>query len=162
MAAALELRRVSFSDPVIQAMVDELQAEYVRRYGGPDATPLDASMFEPPDGAFFAGFEPRSADPVAMAGWRMRPDVERLGGSVSAEVKRLYVAGRARGAGHARTLLRHLESTARDAGADTLVAETGMKQPEAIRLYESLGYESVEGFGYYRDFEFVRYFGKRL
>ena len=64
--------------------------------------------------------------------------------------------------GLARLMLAHLELTAAEAGADVMVLETGLAQPEAIGLYTSSGYEPVEGFGYYRFAEQVRYFGKRL
>jgi ribosomal protein S18 acetylase RimI-like enzyme len=59
-------------------------------------------------------------------------------------------------------MLAHLEQTAAAAGADVMVLETGLAQPEAIALYESSGYVPVEGFGYYKDAPTVRYFGKRL
>ena len=48
-------------------------------------------------------------------------------------------------------MLAHLEATAAAAGAQALVLETGLRQPEAIALYESSGYTPVPGFGYYRD-----------
>ena len=47
-------------------------------------------------------------------------------------------------------MLAHLEATAAEAGADVMVLETGLAQPEAIALYASSGYEPVEGFGYYQ------------
>ena len=81
---------------------------------------------------------------------------------VAAEIKRMYVVPAAQRRGFARAMLAHLETTARDAGADVLVLETGKEQPEAIALYESSGYTPVEGFGIYRDEPSVRYLGKRL
>ena len=92
---------------------------------------------------------PRRA-PVAMGGWRMRPDVTAFGRTVAAEIKRMYVAPPARRAGLARRMLDHLEATARAAGADLMVLETGIEQPEAIALYESSGYAPVPGFGHPR------------
>ena len=74
----------------------------------------------------------------------------------------MYVVPAARGRGLARGLLAALEGSARQAGADVMVLETGTAQPEAIGLYESSGYVPVEGFGYYRDSPFVRYLGKLL
>ena len=47
-------------------------------------------------------------------------------------------------------MLAHLETTARTAGADVIILETGTAQPEAMALYESAGYQRVEPFGYYR------------
>jgi ribosomal protein S18 acetylase RimI-like enzyme len=74
----------------------------------------------------------------------------------------MYVVTDARRAGFARMLLGHLESTARAAGADVMVLETGLRQPEAIGLYTSSGYQPVDEFGYYKDFPNARYFGRLL
>jgi GNAT superfamily N-acetyltransferase len=156
----LALERFSFDDPVVVALVDDLQEEFVVRYGGPDETVIAPGDFEPPSGSFFVGFD--AGLPVAMGGWRFRPDVRRLDGSVSAEVKRMYVVPPAQRRGFARAVLAHLELTAADAGADTMVLETGLEQPEAIALYESSGYALVENFGYYQDSPLARCFAKRL
>ena len=116
--------------------------------------------FDDPSGAFFlARYQ---GIPVAMGGWRFRSDVAALGGTVAAEIKRMYVVPKAQRRGFARTVLAHLETTAAEAGADVMVLETGMQQPEAIALYESSGYIPVDGFGIYRDSPMVRYLGKRL
>jgi len=156
----LRIECVPITHPAAQVLIEEVQAEYVVRYGGPDDTPLEPGMFDPPDGAFFVG---RLGDvPVAMGGWRLRPDVRRLGGTLSAEVKRMYVAPSGRRMGLARAVLAHLERTAADAGADVMVLETGTAQPEAIGLYESSGYELVEKFGHYAWSPQSRCFGKRL
>lgn len=74
----------------------------------------------------------------------------------------MYVVPAMRGAGLARRMLAHLESTAAAAGAEAMVLETGLRQPEAIALYESSGYTPVPGFGYYRDAPLSRCFGKLL
>ena len=156
----MDIRRTAFTDPVAQALVAELQQEFVVRYGGPDETPLDATQFDEPTGAFFVGWVDGS--PVATGAWRLRPDVSALGGSVAAEIKRMYVVPRLQRRGLARLMLAHLETTAAEAGADVMVLETGLAQPEAIELYRSSGYARVAGFGYYKDSPKVRYFGKRL
>jgi GNAT superfamily N-acetyltransferase len=156
----MDIRRTAFTDPVAQALVAELQQEFVVRYGGPDETPLDPTMFDAPTGAFFVGW--LEGSPVATGAWRLRPDVTALDGRVAAEIKRMYVVPRAQRRGLARLMLTHLEATASAAGADVMVLETGLAQPEAIALYESSGYVPVDGFGYYRDAPTVRYFGKRL
>ncbi len=156
----MDIRRTAFTDPVAQALVAELQQEFVVRYGSPDETPLDLGVFDAPSGAFFVGW--LDEEPLATGGWRLRPDVAVLGGTVAAEIKRMYVVPRGQRRGLARLMLAHLERTAAEAGADVMVLETGIAQPEAIALYTSSGYEPVEGFGYYRDAPSVRYFGKRL
>jgi GNAT superfamily N-acetyltransferase len=156
----MDIRRTAFTEPVAQALVAELQQEFVVRYGGPDETPLDPAVFEPPLGAFFVGW--LGDEPLATGAWRLRPDVSALGGTVAAEIKRMYVVPRAQRRGLARLMLAHLEQTAAEAGADVMVLETGIAQPEAIALYSSSGYVPVGGFGYYRHAPSVRYFGKRL
>lgn len=160
----VELQRVSFTHPHVEALVVEVQAEYTLRYGGPDETPLSPTMFDPPQGAFFVGY--RDGEPVAMGGWRFREDVPAFdghpGGRRVAEIKRMYVVPRARRSGLARAVLAHLEATAREAGAVVMVLETGIEQPEAIALYLASGYEPVEGFGVYKWSPKSRYYGKPL
>ncbi len=156
----MELRQVRFTHPDALILIDEVQAEYTSLYGGPDDTPLDPTMFDPPTGAFFIGY--LDAKPVAMGGWRFRPDVVAFGRSTAAEIKRMYVGPAARRTGLARLVLRHLERTAHDAGADLMVLETGIEQPAAIALYTSSGYTAVEGFGHYKWSPKVRYYGRPL
>ena len=158
-STGLRLVRVGYGDPDVLRLVEEVQAEYVARYGGPDETPLDPLMFEPPAGSFFVGYD--GTDPVATGAWR-RSQVEVFGTTHTAEIKRMYVAARARGRGLARAVLAHLEATAAEAGAEALVLETGIEQPEAIALYESSGYVPVPKFGYYRDSPLSRCFGRDL
>jgi ribosomal protein S18 acetylase RimI-like enzyme len=74
----------------------------------------------------------------------------------------MYVAPAARGQGVGRRMLAHLEQSARESGAEAVVLETGLRQPEAIALYEACGYTPVPAFGYYRDGPLSRCFGKRL
>jgi GNAT superfamily N-acetyltransferase len=156
----MDIHRTAFTDPVVQGLIADLQQEFVVRYGGPDETPVDPTQFDPPAGSFFVGWV--GADPLATGGWRLRPDVTALDGAVAAEIKRMYVVPSAQRRGLARLMLAHLETTALAAGADVMVLETGLKQPEAIALYVSSGYEPIEGYGYYRDSPLVRYLGKRL
>lgn len=156
----MDLRQLRLTHPDALALIEEVQAEYTVRYGGPDTTPLAPAMFDPPQGAFFVGYV--EGAPVAMGGWRFRPDVTAFGRFRAAEIKRMYVGPGARRRGLARVVLAHLEQTARAAGADLMVLETGIEQPEAIALYTSSGYQPVEGFGHYKWSPKVRYFGKPL
>jgi GNAT superfamily N-acetyltransferase len=158
--APVEIRRVGFDHADAVRLVAEVQAEYTRRYGGPDDTPLDPGVFDEPHGRFFVLY--RGADPVAMGGWRHRPDVAAFGRSFVCEVKRMYVAPRARRSGLARRVLEHLEVTASSAGAGAMVLETGIEQPEALALYRAAGYTPVEPFGHYAWSPKSRYLGKPL
>jgi len=156
----MEVRRVAFTHPDALTLVEEVQAEYTLRYGGPDETPLDPTMFDAPRGAFFVGYV--HDRPVAMGGWRFRADVTAFGQSTVTEIKRMYVAPWARRGGLARQVLAFLENTAREAGAAVMVLETGIEQPEAIALYLASGYSPVEGFGHYKWSAKSRYYGKLL
>ncbi|UFZ02428.1 GNAT family N-acetyltransferase [Bradyrhizobium ontarionense] len=71
----------------------------------------------------------------------------RLVGHGHAEIKRLFVSECARATGLGRRLLIALESEARRRGIDRLSLEAGIRQPAAIRLYQSSGYEPFEPFG---------------
>jgi ribosomal protein S18 acetylase RimI-like enzyme len=63
-----------------------------------------------------------------------------------AELKRMWIAPAARGAGVARRLLGELERTAREAGAVVLRLETNRALSEAIALYKRSGYVEVKAF----------------
>ncbi len=63
------------------------------------------------------------------------------------EIKRMFVDPAHRGRGVATRLLAALEERARTAEIRTLVLETGVRQPEAVALYEKLGFHPVEAYG---------------
>jgi GNAT superfamily N-acetyltransferase len=137
----LDLRDEPYDGPAAIALTAAVQLEYVSRYGDPDETPVDPQEFVPPDGRFVIGY--LDGVPVAMGGLR-RLDENRL------EIKRMYVDPAWRGRGLARVVLARLEELAREMGAGIVVLETGDKQPEAIALYTSSGYEPVDKYGHYR------------
>ena len=158
----LELRTRTYDHPDAALLVAAVQREYVARYGGEDATPVDAAEFAPPRGLFLIGYV--AGEPVACGGWRSRAvlgdgDVLQDG---DAEIKRMFVAAGHRNRGYARAVLRELEHTAAAAGRRRLVLETGLPQPEAIALYGSAGYTAAAGFGRYRTSPSSRYFAKSL
>jgi DNA-binding MarR family transcriptional regulator/GNAT superfamily N-acetyltransferase len=62
------------------------------------------------------------------------------------EIKRMWVASRARGLGLGRRLLEALERSAREAGVAVLHLETNHTLIEAIQLYRDCGYQEVEAF----------------
>jgi GNAT superfamily N-acetyltransferase len=160
----LEIARVGYGHPDAMLLIGEVQAEYVARYGGPDRTPLDPLVFEPPLGSFYVGYVdlPDGRRPVASGAWRAHDDVEAFGTTRTAEIKRMYVAPAFRGRGIARTMLAHLERAAATAGARAMILETGTAQPEAMALYESSGYTRIPSFGYYKDAPLNRCYAKPL
>ena len=157
-----DLRQVDYQDPDARLLIDEVQQEYVQRYGGPDGTPVHRDEFRPPNGLFIVLYE--AGRPVAMGGWRFNEDARVVLDDPSrvVELKRMYVVPTRRGRGHARTMLAHLEHTAVLAGAGQMVLETGDAQPEAVALYRSSGYVPVPAFGHYADSEQSIHLGKRL
>jgi len=78
------------------------------------------------------------------------------------ELKRMYVRPALRGRGLGRAILVHLEIHARDAGCRVLRLETGIHQPEAIGLYQSVGFKRIPPFPPYRDDPLSLFFEKRL
>ena len=151
---------VPITDPDAARLVEEVQLEYVARYGTRDETPLEPGYFDPPSGSFFVGYA--DGVPVATGAWRRRSDVEALGSTAAAEIKRMYVAPAGRRRGLARAMLTHLETTALAAGAEVMILETGTEQPEAIELYLSAGYQLIPGFGHYRNSPLNRCFARHL
>ncbi len=69
------------------------------------------------------------------------------------EVKRMYVPVAARGKGIASIVLAALEAWARELGYTKCILETGLKQPEAIRLYQKNNYSIIPNYGQYAGVE---------
>ena len=67
-------------------------------------------------------------------------------GTEPAELKRMWVANRARGLGLGRRLLAELEDQARRHGVTVVRLETNQALTEAITLYRSAGYAEVSAF----------------
>lgn len=156
------VERVSYDDPVVQAIVVDLQLEYARRYGSGDDTVLVVADFTPPRGVFLLAKV--DGVPVAMGGWRAR-DAEADDPALhdgDAELKRMHVLPSFQRRGLARLLLAALERSAAEAGRRRVVLETGTEQPEAIALYASSGYAPMEKFGLYRGEPESRTYAKSL
>lgn len=149
----VDIRAEPYGGPAAEALVAELQAEYVVRYGGPDETPVDPDDFDPPGGGFLVVYVGDEA--VGSGGYRWVAD-----GTV--EIKRMYVKPSWRGRGLARQLLAALEQAALDRGCSQVRLMTGPEQPEAIRLYESSGYLPADPYGVYSCAPGARFFGKQL
>jgi ribosomal protein S18 acetylase RimI-like enzyme len=145
----MDIRMVAYDDPDALKLMEEVQQEYVVRYGEIDATPIDAAEFAQPRGLFLVGY--LDDVPVACGGWRAHdgpaPDFQ----PGDAELKRMYVSASARGRGFARAVLGELERTALERGRTRTVLETGTAQPEAVALYDSSGYTRIPKFGHYKE-----------
>lgn len=143
----------SYDDPDVVRLIAAVQAEYVVRYGGPDAASVDPAEFSPPQGRFFVGI--LDGEPAVTGGWR------HIDAGV-VEIKRMYVLAAVRRRGLARLMLAELEASARAGGARRVVLNTGDRQPEAMALYDSSGYLPVDAFGHYARAPGARFYGKSL
>src|SRR5262249_43784030 len=119
--------------PDAVTLLDRLEAELTERYGQPAAAFAPEDV-EGPAGAFLVA---RVAGQAVGCG-ALRPLEPGVG-----EVKRMFVEPAWRRRGIARRILAALEAKARSLGYHTLRLETALRQPEAIRRYESAGYRRI-------------------
>ena len=147
------LRPLPYDHPVAHDLVEQVQEEYVQRYGGRDAAVVDAAEFVPPLGIFLVAEIDEEA--AGCGAWR----------AVSAgvaEIKRVYVVPRFRRRGLAQVIVAALEDGALAAGHGSVVLNTGQEQPEALALYADLGYGPIEGYGIYACSPGAVFLGKDL
>lgn len=102
----------------------------VDELSGPDALLI---------GAFIAD------QPIACGAVRLMDD-----DGIYGELKRVFVMPAYRGKGLSRELVRRLEQDTFAQGVLLMRLETGVRQPEAIGLYQSMGYREREPFGRYQ------------
>lgn len=121
------------------ALIRELCRELGERYGAPP------SPFSPGEAMI-----PRTAFMVArLAGNPVGCGALRRIDDETAEIKRMYVSSSVRRKGVAKRILAGLETMAAEFGYRVVRLETGVKQPEAIGLYESTGYRRIGAYGPY-------------
>ena len=140
-AAMVEIRDVDPEHPDARQCLRSYFAELERRSGAP-FDPLIGSTAEPhelrpPAGEMVVAY--LRAEAVACGA------LKHFGGGVC-DLKRMWVAGAARGLGLGRRLLADLEGRAARAGARTVRLETSATLVEAIALYRSAGYREVTAF----------------
>jgi len=150
---AAALRALPYDHPVAQYLVEQVQQEYVQRYGGRDGAVVDPAEFLPPRGIFLV---------AEVAGVAAGCGAWRAHGPGTAEIKRVYVEPGFRRRGLAQLLMAELERTALEAGYRSVVLNSGGRQPEALALYAQLGYREVSGYGIYADAPDARFLGKDL
>jgi GNAT superfamily N-acetyltransferase len=137
---AFALEHVGFDDPRAVRLRAEMDAEMDIRYGPSRAPELEAEIHRV-----------LQIDPATIVSTVLAVDghgtavahaaLRRHGGDL--EVKRVIVSSDRRGAGLGRLVMNDLERTAREAGAPRLILQTGDRQPEAVALYERLGYTPI-------------------
>jgi putative acetyltransferase len=127
--------------PDVHALIGELDAYLYSLYPAENVYALDiASLLDP--NVLFAVARDAAGVSVGCAAIVMKPEY--------GEVKRIYVRPQARGQGLARRLIDTLEQKAIKHGCRTFMLETGPTQPEALMLYERLGYQCRGPFGDYQ------------
>jgi GNAT superfamily N-acetyltransferase len=131
--------------------VAELNSRYEPHEHNPSV--LDPKKFAPPFGTFLIAYlDDRPAGCGAL---------RRLEEGV-AEVKRMYVEPCARRNGIGRRILAEIEATAQRLGYRAVRLETGLRQQEAMKLYESAGYQRVASYGEFKDNPLSVCYEKRL
>jgi GNAT superfamily N-acetyltransferase len=151
--ATARLRALPYDDPVAHHLVEQVQQEYVQRYGGRDEAVVEPAEFLPPRGLFLVAEV--DGVPAGCGAWR-------AWGSSMAEIKRVYVEPAFRRRGLAQLVVAELERTAAEAGHRSVVLNTGHRQPEALGLYAERGYGPVEGYGVYACAPDAVFLGKDL
>ena len=150
----ITVKAVPFDDATARELWDAQQAELLARYGEED---VDAVLEDEGIIASLVGEQNGAAVATGMIRWS--PYDTPPG---TAEAKRLYLVPEHRGHGHSRVMMGVLEDAARRAGATQIVVETGVKQPEAIGLYEAIGYSRIEPYGSYKEHADSVCLGKQL
>ncbi|MDF2991998.1 MAG: permease of the major facilitator superfamily [Microbacterium sp.] len=156
------IERVSWADPRAVALREAMDDEI-----GPRYAEVFASFDEETAAALAKDF---AVDPATIVEVVLVRD--DTGGAVGhaalralsgeLEVKRVFVHRDARGRGASHVLMAALEELALARGAARLILQTGDRQPEAIALYERIGYVPVEVFEPYVRFAGSRCFAKEL
>lgn len=82
--------------------------------------------------------------------------------SSEVEIKRMFTLPESRGKGIASLIMAELEKWAGELNFSKCILETGVKQPEAIALYEKLGYKRMPNYGQYSGVENSLCFEKKL
>ena len=78
------------------------------------------------------------------------------------EVKRMFVKPISRGNGIATIVLKEVENWAKELNFSKCILETGIKQPEAIALYQKNNYTQIPNYGQYETVESSVCFEKTL
>lgn len=146
------LKRTNSDDPDFQALVRELDKDLAIRDGE--------------DHSFFAQFNKiNTIKHVVLA----CENEQAVGcGAIkeynadTMEVKRMFVPLEKRGKGIASSVLKELECWTKELGYKTCILETGMKQAEAIKLYQKSNYQVIRNYGQYADVESSVCFEKHL
>lgn len=136
----MNLIRTAADDPSFLRLTGELSLELRERYGALQ------DQYEPHNNVENAAaviVAEENGTPVGCGCFRVVDET-------TIEIKRMYVPPTWRGRGIAALILERLEQIARSRGFTAAILETGVRQPEAVRLYERHGYRRIENYGPYK------------
>ncbi|GHJ49184.1 N-acetyltransferase [Catellatospora sp. TT07R-123] len=145
----LTVAETSGTDPRVAPLVAAMKAEMDLRY--PEEVGLDHPQVLT-DAVFLLVLA--AGEPVGTCA------VQLLG--AEAELKRMYVRPDQRGRGVAGRLMREAEAVARRAGCARFKLETGVRQPEAIAVYERAGFARIPNYPPFDGWELSVCFAKDL
>lgn len=117
-------------------------AGFTTHQGGYRITRPDPARFTPPAGIFLV-MRDDDGTPVGCGGVRR---IDDLDGSVTYEIKHVWIDESRRGRGWSRLLMDELESRATGLGAARLVLDTNASLIAAAHLYRSRGYEEIPAY----------------
>ncbi|HEY2889262.1 MAG TPA: GNAT family N-acetyltransferase [Dongiaceae bacterium] len=126
--------------PKARQLVEELDALMISLYPTESNHLVAIDRLAEPDTRFFV---------AEVDGKALGCGAIMLVGDSYAEVKRVYVAPAGRGLGLAKLLLTRLEEETLRNGLRMLRLETGRYQPEALGLFDSMGFRLCGSFGDY-------------
>ena len=126
--------------PDVVALIDELDAYQVPLYPLESHHGVDIATLLRPDVVFLVARD-AAGTALGCGAVLVTPDY--------GELKRMFVRPACRGQGIAKALLDALQAQARHRGCPALMLETGIRQPEALGLYERSGFTRRAPFGDY-------------
>jgi putative acetyltransferase len=136
------VKRVDPTHAAVSALIRELD-EYQLSIYPEESNHLDPAQELSSPGVYFAG----AFEGETLVGIGAVKIIDNDGGY--GEIKRVYVPESGRGRGVSKLIMSALENHVHDQGITTIRLETGIYQPEALGLYEKLGYQRRESFGDY-------------
>ena len=137
--------RVAHDDPRAEGLLAGLLEEYTERYGAEGAanelSRYPVTEFAAPHGCLVLA----ELDGEIVAGGALRPYRRgRASQADTVEIKRVWTSSRHRRRGLGRLVMTALEGAAHDLGYSRIMLFTGPSQPEAVALYERIGYRWVD------------------
>ena len=157
-SGALEIRALAPSDPRALRLIGMLDRLQLSLYPA-ESNHLDpVETLEHDDATFLAAFV---AGEAVGCGAVKRMPPSRTSPQYG-EIKRMYVSPEVRGRGIGAALLEALELSLISHGIFIARLETGVRQPDALALYEGHGYVRIPPFGEYGEDPLSVFCEKRL